>query len=271
MLRFYILGTLEIHTPTRVVRPRGLLQRALLVTLLARAQELVPAECLIGELWGEDPPARVENALQAHVSRLRSKLAALEPGAAASRLITHPSGYQLFVGDEELDAATFVRDLGRIRAGPAQDPSHVVRALRAMLSLWHGPVFGDAGNGPVRHAAAARYEESRIAALELLYDSELSCGNHRKIIPELQDLLAQFPFHEISSQQLMTALYRSGRQVDALGVYRTLSRRLNEEMGLEPSPAMRGYERAILDQDPALSRVTVPRRPADWTSELIRA
>jgi DNA-binding SARP family transcriptional activator len=128
----------------------------------------------------------------------------------------------------------------------------VARELRDILALWRGPVLGGVIDGTAARAGATRYEELRLAALDLLYDCELRSGNHAAVIPELRDMVARHVFKERFYQQLMIALYRSGRQSEALAVYRDLSRRLTDELGLEPSPTMREYERAILDQDPAL-------------------
>lgn len=255
MLGFRILGPVEIHTPAKDVRPRGSLQLTLLVALLVNARTMVPAEELIGELWNDAHPSRVENALQAHVSRLRQRLAALEPQAGSSRLITYPSGYRLMVDDEELDAAVFARGVERIRArAPDDDPPATALELRRILALWRGPVFGGLVAGDMCRSAAVRYEEMRLAALELLFDSELRNGGHMRIIPELRELLIEDSYKERFQQQLMVALYRAGRQTDALDAYRDLWRRLTEELGIEPSPTMRAYEQAILDQDPALDQ-----------------
>jgi DNA-binding SARP family transcriptional activator len=136
MLSFRILGPLEIITETRVLRPKGSLQSALLTTLLASARQLVPTDALIVELWGEQHPARVENALQAHISRLRRRLSALEPDAGESRLVTHASGYQLMVRDEELDASCFMCGLEDIRGRAAADAAAAARRLRCLLGLW---------------------------------------------------------------------------------------------------------------------------------------
>lgn len=267
MLSFRILGPLEIITETRVLRPKGSLQSALLTTLLASARQLVPTDALIVELWGEQHPARVENALQAHISRLRRRLSALELDSGESRLVTHASGYQLMVRDEELDASCFICGLEDIRGRAAADAAAAARRLRCLLGLWRGHAFGSLPVGPLRQAAAARYEESRVAALELLFEHELRDGNHAKIIPELRELLARYKFQERFRQQLMVALYRSGRQADALNVYRELWHRLSEELGLEPSPTMRQYERAILDHDPSLNfRTSV--RPGGETPQV---
>lgn len=252
MMRFKILGEFEIQTPARTVHPRGSMERVLLAALLVSIRQVVPTSALIDELWGNHYPARVENALQAHVSRWRRTLVALEPESSA-RLVTHSAGYQLLVDDDELDAATVTMQLDRIRSDGWSDPQWTVTELRSLLKLWRGPTLVGVNCGPICRAAAIRYDELRIAAWEMLFDAELRSGNHTRMIPEIQDVLARHSFNERFWQQFIVALYRSGRQVDALNVYRKLRHRLTEELGLEPSPAMRNYERAILAQDPRLN------------------
>jgi DNA-binding SARP family transcriptional activator len=224
----------------------------LLLVLLANPRKLVLTDNLIGELWPDGAPSRVENALQAHVSRLRQRLMSLEPEHGQRRLVSHPSGYQLLVDDTDLDSEVFTRELERIAALADTDPVAAAAQLRTALALWRGPVLGGHVGGPLCAAAVVRYEESYLAALELLFDCELSVGNHAKIVPDLRDLLSRYPFQERFWQQLMIALYRCGRQGDALKAYRQLWHRLSDELGLEPTPVMREYERAILAQDPVL-------------------
>ncbi|MFI9206027.1 BTAD domain-containing putative transcriptional regulator [Streptomyces sp. NPDC053048] len=265
MLNFRILGAIEIGSPAGSLRPKGALQRALLMAFLANSCKLVPTQTLIDELWDCNPPDRVENALQAHVSRLRRQLVALEPDSAP-RLLTHPSGYRLIVEDDELDIATFLNGLDRLRQqrGTAAE---IARETRALLALWRGPAFGGFTGGPIAQAAAGHYEESYLSALELLFDCELENGNHQHIVPELRRLLVKHPYKERFRQQLMVALYRAGRQADALDVYQDLRHQLSDDLGLTPSPIMREYERAVLEQDPVLTSVDpqsrgIPLTPA---------
>jgi SARP family transcriptional regulator, regulator of embCAB operon len=247
VLSFRILGPLEIVTEASALRPRTSKQNALLMTLLANPGHLVSTDALIAELWGENHPERAENDLQAHISRLRRRLATLEPGRE-SRIVTHISGYELIVEKDELDAAAFVNGLDELRSVPEAHPADLADRLRGLLKLWRGRAFGRQWRGPILQAASARYEEHRIAAYQLLFEHELLNGNHASIIPELRELVANYEFHEKFRQQLMTALYRSGRQADALTVYRELGRRLSDQLGLDPSPAMRQFEQAVLGQ-----------------------
>ncbi|MET9646252.1 AfsR/SARP family transcriptional regulator [Streptomyces syringium] len=266
MLNFRILGAIEVSSPVGSLRPKGALQRSLLTAFLANACKLVPTQALVNELWDCNPPERVENALQAHVSRLRRRLAALEPEISGPRLITHPSGYRLIIDDDELDIATFLNGLGRLRHqhGTAEQ---IAGETRALLALWRGPAFGGYAGGPISQAAASLYEESYLSALELLFDCELEAGNHQRIVPELRELLVKHPYKERFRQQLMVAFYRSGRQADALDVYRDLRHQLSDDLGLLPSPIMREYERAVLEQDPVLTSINpesrgIPLSPA---------
>jgi DNA-binding SARP family transcriptional activator len=251
MLNFCVLGPLEVKSQTRTLRVKGALQRTLLSTLLANARKLVPSDELIDELWGTTPPEHLENALQAHVSRLRRNLAALEPDAPADRLVTRPSGYYLIAEDKEVDAAVFTQGLEQLNHH-TDPPATIARNVRGLLELWRGPVFGGCIGGRQCRAAASRFDEARLTALELLYDCKLAAGEHRATISELRELLVDHPYKERFRQQLMLALYRSGRQTEALEVYRELWHQLSEELGLAPSPAMRAYEQAILAQDPLL-------------------
>lgn len=252
MLHFRILGPIEFADDTRSVRLRGALQSRLLLTLLVNADQLVITDDIIGELWPGQQPDRVENALQAHISRLRHKLAELEPDSAQPRLITHTSGYQLRLAPGELDIEIFRAELERIRATPGLPPGQAARQLRTALAAWRGPVLGGLSGGPICETAAVRYTELHISALELLFDFELESGNHARLVPELRPLITKYPFHERFWQQLMIALYRCGRQTEALVVYRELWSRLTDELGLEPTPAMREYEQSILARDSSL-------------------
>jgi len=250
MLEFCVLGPIEIRGAGRRAQPRGVRQRTLLAILLANDNALVTTEDLVSEMWQDRPPARVENALQAHVSRLRRLFASLEPEAWASRLVTHASGYQLRVADDELDGTKFLRGLHRqLAVRDVTDSEQEARELRELLALWRGPVFGGRVGRVTCRAAASRYEEARLALLERLLEAELRNGKYVEIVTELQPVLAMHFFKEKFWQQLMEALYRLGRYDDVLHAYNRLSARMANELGLEPSPATRTYERAILSRN----------------------
>jgi DNA-binding SARP family transcriptional activator len=241
------LGPLECWWGRRQVEIRGVYQRTLLAALIVMDCRPVSAEALIEELWGEEPPIKADNALQAHISRLRRKLV----GHPTVSLVSSPSGYVLLTGGD-VDATMFMRALDQVRGGSARDTATDVTILRSALALWRGPVFGASLNGPICHAAAARYEAARWCATELLFDLELRRGRHVEIIPELTELTEVQPLNERFCEQLMVALYRSGRQTEALDMYRRLRTMMDDHLGVAPSPEVRKYEQAILAHDPVL-------------------
>jgi DNA-binding SARP family transcriptional activator len=250
-MRFVYLGALECWLGCRQVEIRGTSQRTLLAALLAADNKPLSVGALVGELWGPDPPAKVENALQAHVSRLRRKLHCA--GATTSvHLSSLPSGYRLMVPEEDVDATVFMRVLKEVRSQPNTDVTAAIAKLRSAVALWRGPVFGGTLGGPICQAAAARHEAARSTAIELLFDLELRCGRHTEVIPELRELVESPSLNERFCEQLMVALYRSGRQAEALEVYRRMRTRMDVDLGVEPSPTLRNHERAILAHDPAL-------------------
>lgn len=250
-MTFVYLGALECWLGRRQVEIRGSSQRTLLAALLAANSKPVSVDALVEELWGADPPARVENALQAHVSRLRRKLHCAGATNSVS-LSSLPSGYRLTVPEEDVDATVFMRVLKEVRSQPNMDATTATAKLRSAVALWRGSVFGGSLGGPICQAAAARHEAARLVAIELLFDLELRCGRHTEVIPELSELVESPSLNERFCEQLMVALYRSGRQTEALEVYRRMRTRMDVDLGVEPSPALRNYERAILAHDPAL-------------------
>jgi hypothetical protein len=145
-----------------------------------------------------------------------------------------------------------MRALKDVRSRPNMDAGMAIVKLRSAVALWRGPVFGGPLGGPICQAAAARYEAARLVAVEMLFDLELRCGRHTEVIPELSELVESQSLNERFCEQLMVALYRSGRQADALKVYRRMRMRMDTDLGVEPSPTLRKYERAILAHDPAL-------------------
>lgn len=234
------------------MRPQGRMIQTLFACFLAEGDRFVRVDALTEELWGSTPPAKSDNALQAQVSRLRRLLEQAEPGSGARRLTANSSGYRLSVHWAELDIGVFQRKVDAVQQSPVADPRYRVAEIRKALALWRGPVFGGLIGGPICEIAAAKYEESRTAALEYLYDLELKADGHTRIIPELTELVRKHPLREQFCSLLMVALYRAGRQADALEAYRSLKRRLDEDLGIEPSPTLRHYEHAILNHDPLL-------------------
>ncbi|MFD7712771.1 BTAD domain-containing putative transcriptional regulator [Streptomyces sp. NPDC059785] len=226
----------------------------LLQTLLVSEGNAVSAGTLMGELWGESTPDGASNALQAHASRIRKKIRRLEPRRTHPRIVCLPHGYQLLMDGAELDAVAFVRRAERAERIRASAPAEAVGLLRGVFRLWRGAVFGGGACGPLCRAAAARYEEHRLLAMETLFDCELLLGRSAAVLAELREAHMRDPLRERFCEQLMVALYRSGRQAEALDTYRQTRRCLDEQLGVDPSPALRRLERAILTQDAALER-----------------
>ncbi|WP_345043125.1 AfsR/SARP family transcriptional regulator [Streptomyces sannanensis] len=222
-------------------------------TLLVSEHQAITGDKLIEELWGDSPPDNQVNALQAHVSRLRRRLKSLEPERSASRLAMHPSGYRLAVADDELDAAQFLRKTRQAESLLLTRPAEAAALLRSALAMWRGPLFGPLPGGTVCRLASARYEEHRMRAQELLFDAELGAGRHASVLAELYEVHISNPLRERFCEQLMIALYRSGRQADALNTYRRMWQRLSEEIGVQPSPSLRRVEHAILSHAPSLA------------------
>ena len=241
-----ILGPVELWRDGGPVHVGGPRQRALLLLLALRANEVVSSDMLVDELFGADAAETSTNAVQAAVSRLRRLL---DPRA----LETRDGGYVLHVDGEQLDSACFERLLAEGRAQLAGgDAATAASTLRDGLSLWRGPSFGDLAALEFALAEARRLDELRVVALMDRIEAELELGAAQQLVPELESLVAGNPLQERLRGQLMLALYRCGRQADALAVYRETRRLLREELGLEPSRALQELERAILRQDSAL-------------------
>ncbi len=227
----------------------GSKQRALLALLLLHANGVVSRESLIDGLWGDAPPEAAQASVNVYVSRLRKLLS--HNGAAA--LHTRSPGYLLEVDRDCVDLNRF-QDLAaegaRLLRGGNAAPA--AETLRAALALWRGPALADLGRVPFAREEQARLEEARLRALEARIEADLA-GRHADVVPELERLLADHPYRERFRGQLMLALYRAGRQSDALATYREGRVRLVEELGIEPGPELQQLEQAILRHDPALA------------------
>lgn len=252
MQSYHLLGAIECHAADRAVEIRGRFQRTMLVALAVNAGRPVTTNSLMNELWGEDLPDNAENALQAHISRLRRKLGGCGRSGTAAAIVNIPFGYRLSVGPEQIDAEVFVREINELRSTPGLAPAELTGRLRAALTLWRGDIFGGEIGGFICQAAAIRYEEHRSLALELLYEHELNAGRHAVVVAELSQFVESVSVNEKLCALLMVALYRSGRQTDALALYRRVRTRLDEELGIEPSAIMGRCELAILSHDPML-------------------
>ena len=246
-MEFRILGPLEVHGVSGAVSLGGGKPRAILALLLLHPNEPVSADRVAVELWGEDAPAGVVKRVHVHVSRLRK---ALGDGAI---LTTTPAGYRLRVRPGELDADRFERLVGDgRRAAEGGQPEDAADLLREALSLWRGPPLADLAFEPFAQAEIARLEEHHLAALEARVEADLNLGRHTAVVGELQRMVAANPTRERLAGQLMLALYRCGRQAEALAAYREARRVLVAEIGAEPGPELRRLHEAILGQDASL-------------------
>lgn len=241
-VEFRILGPLEVVEQGLALPLGGARQRALLALLLTRANQVVSADRLIDELWGAQPPRTAANALQYHVSQLRKAL-------AGNMIATREPGYLMRVGPDQLDLHRFERLVAEAREKP---PENAARILREALGLWRGPALADLEREPFAHAEIRRLEELRLVALELRIDADLALGRRAELVGELEALTRKHQYREALRAQLMLALYGSGRQAEALDVYRETRRLLVDELGIEPGPAIQQLEQAILRQDPGL-------------------
>ena len=252
-MEFRILGPLEVWDEGREASLGGPKPRALLAVLLLHPNEVVPTDRLIDELWGKDSPEDGAAALRVNVSRLRKAL-------QQDVLTTRAPGYIIRVEPDELDLHRFERlvDEGRslLARGLVADASE---RLRDALALWRGPALADFAYESFAQAAIIRLEEIRLAALELRIDADLALARHDELVGEIEALVAEHPLREHLRMYLMTALYRSDRQAEALDAYQDARRALVDELGIDPSPALQELEQAILRQDPALG-VEAPAR-----------
>jgi len=244
VLEIRILGPLEIRDGDRVLAVTGAKQRALLAVLALHANEVVSSDRLLDELWDQEPPGSGATALQARISQLRKAL-----GSVADRIITESSGYVLRIERDEFDLYRFERLLGEAEEA---DATVAVAKLQEALGLWRGPALADFVYERFAQPAIARLEELRLVATELKIDAELALGRHTPLVGELEGLVMEHPLREAFRRQLMLALYRTGRQPEALDAYRVARRTFLDEFGLEPTPALQELERAILRQDNAL-------------------
>ena len=265
-VRFRLLGPLEAAAGEHVLSLGGTKQRALLAVLLLHPNELVSRDRLIDELWGSRAPPGAAHNLEVYVSRLRKALRA--NGEAGTPLQTRPGGYLLRLEPGQLDVEEFESLLARGRQSLAEgDPAGAVDALDEARALWHGEPLADLAFEPFAQAEIERLGELRLAALELRIDALLELGRHAGVLSELEVLVAREPLREALRGQLMLALYRSGRQADALEVYRQSREALVEELGLEPGQALQQLEQAILRQDPRLELPSEAAEPMDGSEE----
>lgn len=255
-MQFRILGPLEVASGDRLVSLAGA-QRSLLALLLLSANEVVSADRLVEELWGEEAADSRRAALQVRISQLRKAL-----GSDGERIVTRAPGYLVRVGREELDLYGFER---LVAEADAAGPEKAAAVLRHALGMWRGPPLADLSDASFAQPAIRRLEELRLAAYEKRIDADLELGRQADLIGELQTLVEEYPWREHLHEQLMLALYRCGRQAEALAAYQSARRRLVEELAIEPSAPLRQLEQAILRQDAWLDR-TATSAPGARTS-----
>jgi YVTN family beta-propeller protein len=250
VIDYRLLGPIEAGVNGHALDIGGQKQRALLTILLLSANRPVSRDVLVDRLWGECPPAGAQHTLEVYISRLRKTF---EPVADGPVMLTRPGAYLLQAPRECIDAHRFERLAGEgRRALAANAPGRAAAGLREALTLWRGAPLADVSDEPFAQAEIARLNELRAGVVEDRIEADLALGGHGDVVSELEALVAAHPLRERPYQQLMIALYRCGRQAEALAVYQLARRVLTEELGIEPGPGLKRIERAILEQDVSL-------------------
>ena len=246
-MRYEILGPLRLVDGDAISSPSARKIEVILGALLVRADQLVSAEQLMGEIWQDEPPRTATASLYVHISQLRKFL--YRPGRP-DPIVTRKPGYALNIGADQFDLHEFqqLAKHGRqhVRAGRYEESAD---CFEEALRLWRGPALGDLREGPIIGGFTTWLEETRLECLELQIESGLALGRHRELVGHLYSLTAEHPLSETFHYQLMLSLYRSDRQADALAVYQATRTVLNEQLGLEPGRALRHLQRAILSAD----------------------
>jgi DNA-binding SARP family transcriptional activator len=261
VLELRLLGPLEVKSDEGSITIAGQRQRALLALLALRAGQVVPSETLVELLWGESPPPTAATSLQNAVSQLRKAL-------GSSVLLTKPPGYLLDVDREQVDLGRFQRLASRARDRAAAERAAL---LREALGLWRGAPLADFPFESWAQAEVHGLEELRLSALEDLLDAELELGRHAEVVRQAEPLVHEHPLRERPIGQLMLALYRSGRQAEALELYHAARRRLVDELGIEPGRELQSLFARILRQEAALESSSVHMESGDQLDEVVRA
>ena len=260
-LEFRILGPLEVSVDEQPLPIGGKRQRAVLAALLLEARRVVPTDQLVNVLWGAQPPKTAATSLHNLVSQLRKQL-------GPDTLVTQAPGYMLRVRPEQVDAHRFEQMLKSARLA-APDERHEL--LQQALALWRGPALADFAFDDFAQAEIRHLEELRVVALEARIDADLELGRHGDVVGELEALVAQHPLRETFRRQLMLALYRSGRQAEALDVYQDARARFVEELGIEPGPELRQLQAEILRHEAALAAPGSATAAEDEEGEIVKA
>ena len=243
-VEFRVLGPLEVTEQGAALALGGPRQRVVLAYLILEANRVVSTDRLIDRIWGEEPPEAARAALFAYVSRLRKILG---PG----RILARPPGYVLVAKQDEIDALRFAALVEEARR-QSGDREATAALLTQALDLWRGSALSDLAEYDALRPAITRLEELRLGAIEDRVEAEIALGRHREVVAPLETLTGEHPLRERLWSQLILALYRSGRQGDALGAYHRARTTLVEELGIDPSPELRRLERQVLNQDPTL-------------------
>jgi DNA-binding SARP family transcriptional activator len=257
-IRFDVLGTLRVHTEAREVAIRAVRERTVLAMLLLHLGESVTVQRLVDAVWDENPPRNARNQLHGCVSRLRKQLAA---GIDSQIIVTAPDGYRIDVDVPAVDVSRFRQLRGEARIAVTKgDYRGAGDKYLSALRLWRGAVLSDVESQAVQRIATS-LEEERAQALEERIEIDLALGGAGDLVAELTTLTAQFPYRERVHRALMLALYRAGRQADALAAYRHARELLREELGIEPGSGLQRLHQAILNRDPALDAAAVAAAP----------
>jgi len=257
-IRLNVLGPLEVSVDDQAIEIRRGIPRSITIALVMRAREAVSAGALAELVWDDDQPRNPVNALQLQVSYLRKRLGG---SAAGQPIVTRPGGYVLMVDDDDIDARRFerlVRDAARLAGSNLAASAELYETA---LGLWRGAAYADVLGEPFVVGEATRLEEMRLSALEERTDVLLEMGRHGELVGELSSLVNEHPLRERFQGQLMVALYRSGRQADALRAFGVARSTLVDQLGIDPGPGLRRLEQQILTQDPDLDWRTPSEEP----------
>lgn len=286
-MEFGVLGPLRVHTGEGDVEIRRGISRTLLIALVLHAREAVSAGFLMEVLWGDDQPRNPANALQIQISYLRKTLSS---GSAApgQPIITRPGGYTLEIEPDAIDAVRFERLLADASGGTLVQSDAMVdaqlRAIDEALALWRGEALSDVAGEPFAQGTVTRLEEMRWSAREQRIDLLLAVGRHREAVGELGALVSEQPLRERFHEQLVLALYRCGRQADALSAFEAARSTLVDELGLDPGPTLQALQHNVLSQDSSLDWLPpaaaapaavavelIPTAPAEWRRNFVPA
>ncbi|BCK73047.1 hypothetical protein Srufu_070000 [Streptomyces libani subsp. rufus] len=269
-MRVQLLGRLEVHEAERLVPLEGPRQRTLLALLALHSGMVVSTDRILAEVWGEDSPSHPANTIQAQISRLRALL-------GSKRIVTASGGYRLDVDREDVDVYRFEALVAAGRtAQRSGEPTAAAATLSEALALWRGPALADVLDMGFARSEAGRLDELRLIALESRIEADLAVGRHAEVIPELSALTEAHPLRERFCALLMTALYRAGRQAEALRVFRQTRAHLVDELAVDPGEELQRLEQRILIHDagllgPASSPAAPAAAPAARTTGNLRA